>query len=91
MKTYVKPELYFESFELSQNIAACDLKLNGQSHWLCKIVGHGTDTGGAFGDLERELTGSFINDQACAGNVVGEAEFYCYTNGANFFPKFFQS
>ncbi len=91
MKTYVKPELYFESFELSQHIAACDLKLNSASHLVCRIVGHENNTGSAFWDLELELTNSFINEDNCAGNVVGEAEFYCYTNGANFLPKFFQS
>ncbi len=91
MKTYVKPELYFESFELSQHIASCDLKLNNQSHRTCKIVGHEENTGSAFWDLEQELKNSFIDFTACAGNVVGEAEFYCYTNGANFLPKFFQS
>lgn len=31
MKTYVKPELYFEHYELSQHIAACALKLNYNS------------------------------------------------------------
>lgn len=33
MKTYVKPELYFESFELSQHIAACDIKLANADIW----------------------------------------------------------
>ncbi len=28
MKPYVKPELYFESFELAQHIAGCNLTLN---------------------------------------------------------------
>ena len=27
MKPYVKPELYFESFELAQHIAGCNLEL----------------------------------------------------------------
>lgn len=28
MKKYVKPELFFESFELSQSIAACGIDVN---------------------------------------------------------------
>lgn len=32
MRAYVKPELFYENFELAQNIAACDVsyKVNGQ-------------------------------------------------------------
>ncbi len=31
MKKYVKPELYYENFELSQHIAACGIDVNFSS------------------------------------------------------------
>ena len=31
MKNYVKPELFFESYELSQNIAACGWDMKNQN------------------------------------------------------------
>ena len=40
MKKYVKPELFFESFELSQQIAACqfDLDENTSNNIPCEFV-----------------------------------------------------
>ena len=35
-KQYVKPELYFESFELSTSIATCDFKSNAAGN-VCAI------------------------------------------------------
>ena len=32
MKPYVKPELYFESFELAQHIAACAWDMKNQNN-----------------------------------------------------------
>lgn len=34
-KTYVKPELYFESFELSSNIASGCAKPTGHAEYVC--------------------------------------------------------
>ncbi len=85
MKTYVKPELYFESFELSQHIAACDLKL-GHNIEDCAIVKHEKGEGTSFADLEIEMIDSFVSN-ACRF----QAEIYCYTNGANYMPRTFQS
>ena len=43
MKKYVKPELFFESFELSQQIAACEFDSNnsidGNPTGNCKFTG----------------------------------------------------
>ena len=85
MKTYVKPELYFESFELSQHIAACDLKL-GYNIDNCAIVEHEGGKGTSFADLEIQMIDSFVS-YACRF----QAEIYCYTNGANYMPRTFQS
>lgn len=35
MKKYVKPELFFESFELSQSIAACGIDVNSADEHAC--------------------------------------------------------
>lgn len=35
MKKYVKPELFFENYELSQHIAACAWDLNLESDKVC--------------------------------------------------------
>ena len=36
MKAYVKPQLFFESYELNQNIAACGWDLQQNSKETCK-------------------------------------------------------
>ena len=88
MKTYVKPELYFESFELSQHIAACDLKLKHDNIWNCCVEIHTGDSSSPFfGSMESEFVGGFVDNSNC----TQKCEIYCYTNGANFLPKFFQS
>lgn len=77
MKTYVKPELFFESFELSQHIAGCSLQLNVGDAATCNATGW-------IEDLFQEGKGTgvksgwFIDSQICAVEV----EAYCYTNGS---------
>ena len=68
MKTYVKPELFFESFELSQHIAGCNLTLT-QAVGACDA--HGTIEG-----IPGESW--FISK----GNCETVVEAYCYTNGS---------
>ncbi len=88
MKTYVKPELYFESFELSQHIAACDLKLNQENIWTCSVELHTGDSSSPFfGDMENEFVGGFVDNTSC----TKKCEIYCYTNGAGSLPRLFQS
>lgn len=79
MKKYVKPELYYEDFELSQHIAMCDLKLSSGDPASCKIV-EDRVTGG-------ELVGGFLDTTACAFSY----ENYCYTNGSGAMGTTFQS
>lgn len=78
MKTYVKPELFFESFELSQHIAGCNLTLNvgdaatcNATGWIEGIYEKGEETPGV-------KSGWFIDSKICAVEV----EAYCYTNGS---------
>lgn len=68
MKTYVKPELFFESFELSQHIAGCNLTLE-IAVGTCKATG---TIEGIPGDSW------FISKEHCKTLV----EAYCYTNGS---------
>ena len=68
MKTYVKPELYYESFELSQHIAGCNLTLKLGDVLDCTAEG-------TIGLVET--TGWFVEaNQSCQAPV----EDYCYTN-----------
>ena len=69
MKTYVKPELYYESFELSQHIAGCQLRLNQNTPEECSASG-------TIGIIETESW--FIATPVCQAEV----EDYCYTNGS---------
>lgn len=70
MKKYVKPELFYESFELSQQIAACDYdSKNTLNDEDCSFTGYNKD-------FETEMT-IFVTS-AC--NVI--AESYCYHNAS---------
>ena len=39
MKKYVKPELYYERFELTQTIADCAWQMNNASSYVCEGEG----------------------------------------------------
>lgn len=68
MKSYVKPELYFESFELSQHIATCDWDMNNhRSSNDCTAVNDYGDVLFTKG-LSCELTTEMLED-------------YCYEPG----------
>ena len=71
MKTYVKPELFFESFELSQHIAGCSLQLNNEVQ-TC------TASGTIFGVTLDGTSESWFVSEACTAQV----ESYSYTNGS---------
>lgn len=71
MKQYVKPELYLESFELSQHIAGCSLVLQSGEPESCKASGSVRDQ--YYETIFLEKTG------VCDGGV--EVDAYCYTNG----------
>ena len=92
MKTYVKPELYFESFELSQHIASCDFKLvNSQYESNCEVVKTGPGTApDEFGTI---MGGYFTGDTQSCDKKIGfdRFEHYCYTNGSGSLYCLFQS
>lgn len=69
MKTYVKPELFFESFELAQHIAGCNLTLLQNDVGSCRASG-------VIEGISEESW--FISTDHCTTVV----EAYCYTNGS---------
>lgn len=73
MKKYVKPDLYFESFQLNQHIAACGYDLNLSDVASCESSGdtHGIYTD--FGDIKF-----FASEN---GECMREPEIFCFTNG----------
>ncbi len=83
MKEYIKPELYYESFELSQHIAACGIDV--------KIA----DTISCNAYLDPDFWGGMNNN---VFNVASSCELdiaaidaYCYTVGTSEAGKLFNS
>lgn len=85
MKEYVKPELYCESFELSQHIAACGIDVNHGDTSSCNPT---TDP-----DFWYETTPVFNAEKVgCQLNVDnGDIEAYCYTYGTSEAGRLFNS
>lgn len=69
-RTYVKPELLYESFVLAQHIAACYYHTNSTDKQSCRVddIGDGGNPGSLL------IDGQF----KCLDSVDGE---FCYTNG----------
>lgn len=66
MKKYVKPALFFERYELSQHVAACDWDLNNLTEELC---GFSPDPGSEYSEDYILLLD---------GNVCNFDGPYCY-------------
>ena len=76
-KTYQKPLLYAESYELSQHIAACDIKITSASVMQCTGESSADSIFGYLKNLFTEYT---------TGNICRiHFESYCYTNGVSGF------
>lgn len=75
MKKYVKPEIFFESYELSQHIAACGYDMtNSKSVVECSATSDPTVGNVDLGDLHVFVDGNDL--------CTVQTEIYCYTNGA---------
>lgn len=74
MKKYVKPDLYFESFQLTQHIAACgyDYMNTSTTVEVCSFAGD-ENMGNMEGTYFLEST------ELC----VIKTDRYCYTNGTD--------
>lgn len=81
MKQYVKPDLYYEDFELSTHIATCVLDMaNSSDVNNCTATSDGNQIG-----LPEGAT-YFNNAEVCGnGNSIDE---YCYTKGSSMFTIF---
>lgn len=86
MKEYVKPELYCESFELSQHIAACGIDVNQTDTVYCNP----TLDPGFWGGDNSGVFNSSKTDGSCAIDISA-IEVYCYTAGTNEAGKLFNS
>ena len=74
MKKYVKPDLFYENFELSQHIAACAWDMNdSQNVETCSAVSDST-----WGVPEG--LHAFNSVAVCTD---GPLDSYCYTNGSS--------
>ena len=79
-KKYVKPELLFESFELSQQIAACEFDSgNTYADINCHFTGDNPVNG--------EPITIFLASIAC----TTKAESFCYHNGTGGYYSIFNS
>lgn len=75
MKKYVKPDIYFESFQLTQHIAACGWDLNLGSVETCVSHGDNQDVY-AENDYFAQFGPVFVeSNSACKVKT----EVYCYT------------
>lgn len=71
MKKYVKPELFYESFELTQQIAACDYDSKGSmNNEGCSFIGTNKDF--------NEQMIILLSKPTCEDIY----ESYCYHNAA---------
>lgn len=84
-KSYVKPELFYESFVLSQSIAACGIDVHFSSV---------TDTN-CQPKLDPSFWGSndpvFNSGETRCSTSIESIEAYCYTSGTNEAGRLFNS
>lgn len=85
MKSYVKPELFMEHFELSQQVAACRWDLNQADKNSC--------TASFDSNMNNRDDGSMylFTDRPRCSVMEGDAPSYCYFLGSQDTEKLFQS
>ena len=79
MKKYVKPELFYERFELSQHIADCQ--------WELKFA-NGVCIAEADPDyMGNDMLPLFASSNTNCGTPADETQNYCYQPGMDHLPK----
>lgn len=79
-KPYVKPQLYYENFELSQHVAACGWDMRNQADKSnCTALGDK--------DWGNEPVYLFTETSRCEV-TEDQVEGYCYENGTDFMRVF---
>ena len=82
MKQYVKPDLYYENFELSQHIATCGIDVcNASDKFSCAYLDE------SFWDYSDRVFEANYNCVVDRANVEG----YCETVGTNEAGRLFNS
>lgn len=84
MKKYVKPELYYENFELSQHIAACGIDANFDVNETCTAI---LDKDFWYGTSDTV----FSNGRDGCSTDISAIEVYCYTVGTSEAGRVFNS
>ena len=74
MKNYIKPELFYERYELAQHIADCAWELQLTDNTQCIATPDKND----YPDHPT----LFLDDKVC-GMTPGALEDYCYHSGAD--------
>lgn len=74
MKKYVKPELFYERYELSQHIADCAWELQLNSDTSCHAEPDPKDYPGFSNLFHAKQDGCIM--------TTAQWQDYCYTNGA---------
>ena len=84
MKKYIKPEFFYERYELAQHIADCQWEITSQEMNTCQAYG---EIGTGYEDMSL-----FVSGIACDIAIDKQAwEDYCYQNGADGVMKVFAS
>ena len=83
MKAYVKPELFVESYELSQHIAACGIDVNYADTASC--------TPRLDPDHWDGMTQTVFSSERACDMTPDAIDVYCYTVGASEAGKTFNS
>lgn len=86
MRSYVKPELYCETFELSQHIATCGIDVQSADTNVCHAT---TDPEFWYGEVVAIFDKSG-GQGGCEANS-SDIEAYCYTVGSTEAGKLFAS
>lgn len=79
MKKYVKPELFYERFELSQHIADCQWEFEGAKSNVCPAYPDENNLGSPVLFLADNTT--------CMLEDGGSNQIYCYQPGTDGLPK----
>lgn len=83
MRPYVKPELFCETFELSQHIAACGIDVGYKSTDECN-----PKFDSDFWGMEATV---FSGNPIKCSIDISVVEAYCYTSGTNEAGRLFNS
>lgn len=91
MKPYIKPELFFESYELSQHIAACRWDLTYNTEDTCVAIYDPLLLYKASEAKAADMTGMYLFQSDGCNIDPSFLEGYCYMNGADNVNRVYQS